>query len=87
MITCFSGRVTLKGDNLDVISDYISITRSMFDILNLTVVTDKITEDEKLACNLMSIMGTAFDSSKLSNRKAFYEVIETIAKHEKDGRV
>ena len=84
MITCFHGSVTVKGDNLGVISDYISITRSMIDILNNTVRTDRITEEEKLACELMAVMGTAFDDSKLSNRKVFYEVIETIAKHEKE---
>ena len=84
MITCFGGRVTVKGDNLGVISDYISITRSMIDILNNTVNTDKIAEEEKLACELMSVIGTAFDDSKLSNRKVFYEVIEIIAKYEKE---
>ena len=83
MITCFSGRVTVKGDNLGVISDYISITRSLIDVLNNTVETDRITPEEKLACELMAVMGTAFDDSKLSNRKTFYEVIEMIAKHEK----
>ena len=87
MITCFHGDVTVKGDNLSVISDYISITRSVIDILNNTVRTNQITPEEKLACELMAVMGTAFDDSKLSNRKEFYEVIETIAKREKDGRV
>lgn len=87
MITCFHGDVTLKGDNLRVIADYISITRSMIDILNTTLTSNQITPEEMLACDLMAVMGTAFDGSKLSNRKKFYEVIETIAKREKDGRV
>lgn len=79
MITCFHGDVTLKGSNMDVIGDYISITASLIDILNNTITTNQITAEEKLACELMSVMGVAFDSSKLSNRKAFYEVIEMIA--------
>ncbi len=87
MITCFHGNVTLKGTNTDVIGDYISITTSMIDVLNNTIRTNQITAEEKLACELMSVMGVAFDNSKLSNRKAFYEVIEMIAKREKDGRV
>lgn len=87
MITCFHGNVTLKGTNMDVIGDYISITRSMIDILNNMIRTDRITAEEKLACELMSVIGSAFDCSKLSNRKAFYEVIEMIAKREKDGRI
>lgn len=83
MITCFKGNVTLKGDNLGIISEYISITRSMIDILNNTVENIQITPEEKLACELMSVMGTAFDSSKLSNRNDFYKTIEMIAKMEK----
>ena len=59
MITCFKGNVTIKGDNISVISDYISITRSMIDILNNTIRNNQITEEEKLACELMSVMGVA----------------------------
>ena len=87
MITCFKNEVTLKGDNLRVISEYICITTAMIDILNNTLRAREISGEEKLACELMSVMGTAFDSSKLSNRKAFYSVIEMIAKREKEGNV
>jgi len=86
MITCFHGDVTLKGDNLDVISDYICITRSMMKVLSDTVEAKQITQEEKMACELMSVLGTAFDDSKLSNRKSFYEVIEMIARYEKEGK-
>ena len=87
MITCFKNNVNLKGDNLKVISEYICITVAMIDILNNTLKSGEIKEEEKLACELMSVMGTAFDSSKLSDRKAFYATIEMIANREKDGRV
>ena len=87
MITCFKGRVNLKGDSLNIISEYICITASMINILKGTIASGQITDEEKVACDLMAVMGTAFDSSKLSNSKNFYEVIEFIAKHEKDGRV
>ena len=56
----------------------------MIDILNNTIIDNQIIPEEKLARELMAVMGTAFDGSKLSNRKSFYEVIENIAKHEKE---
>ena len=86
MITCFHGNVTLKGMNLDVISDYISITRSMLDVFNTTVNQTDIKPEEKLAAELMSVLGIAFDNSEMSDRKAFYETIEMIARYEKEGK-
>lgn len=87
MIECNYGTVKMKGDNLRIISEYICITNSMVDVLCSTLKTNQITPEEKLACELMSVMGVAFDGSKLSNRKAFYEVIEMIAKREKGWTV
>lgn len=87
MITCFKGNVTVRGESLTVLTEYIGITRTLFDILKHTYETREITDERKVACNLMAVIETALDGSKLSNRKEFYEVIETIAKHEKGESV
>lgn len=88
MITCFKGNVTVKGSGSDVVTDYISITRTMIDLLNETVIMDNlpITDEKKVAAQLMAIIGTALAGSKLSDRKEFYEGIKRLATFEAEGR-
>ena len=85
MITCFKGDVNVKGEYLSIMTEYISITRTMLDIIiNTDRTTPVIDNNKKVACHLMAVIGTAVEGSKLSNRKDFYEMIEKIAKSEKE---
>ena len=44
MITCFKGNVTVKGDNLNIISEYICITATLIDILKSSIASEQITD-------------------------------------------
>ena len=84
MITCFKGDVNVKGEYLSIMTEYIGITRTMIDIIINTDRTTQVIDNKKVACHLMAVIGTAVEGSKLSNRKDFYEMIEKIAKSEKE---
>lgn len=87
MITCSKGDVTIKGESITVITEYVQITRTMFEVLKHMDDHIEITDEKKIACNLMAIIGTALEGSKLTNQKDFYEAIEKICKMEKGWRV
>ena len=77
MIEAKNGHAIIKGKEDEILNEYSAITgRVLQDILSTNRVDLEIGE-----------MRTAFDDSKLSSRKTFYEVIEMIAKREKEESV